>query len=188
VNLIKAILKINAFQEMAIDMESSFESLSFYRGTSAKYPEKIPSVIKPRNDRRPKNSSIRFHEIADTWFEKNFGIRYRSQGVFLTSSKLTAAAYAETPSHVMRVVPISEYRFCWSPSVSDLLFGAKRLENAESNEIQSYLDSMNYREYDLKDAHEKSCEVMLYCKEYVCIPIGLLEEDMPDNKGAIISL
>src|SRR5690242_373049 len=101
---------------------STFEDLSFYRGVSTRYRTDRPSVIIPRRDRRPRNSSVDFHEVADRWFARRFGIAYRSRGVFLTSGIVSATAYAATAAHVMRIVPISAYRYCWSPKISDLLF------------------------------------------------------------------
>ncbi len=153
---------------------STFETLSFYRGVSDKYPTDRPSILMPRRDRSPKHSSVAFHEIADRWFKRRFGVAYRSQGLCITSRQMSASTYAKTQAHVMRVVPLSDYRYCWSPSVSDLLFAATRMAVSSAEAIEDYLDSVQYREVGLDEAHDVGHEVMLYCERYIAIPIGLL--------------
>lgn len=165
---------------------STFEVLPFYRGVSQKYPSDRPSLLTPRHDRRPKNSSIAFHEIADRWFERRFGVRYRSQGVFITSGLLSATTYAASPAHVMRVVPLSDYRFCWSPRVSDLLFGANKFDKSSTDEIEVYLDSADYRDHGLQEAHDAGHEVMLHCERYIAIPVPLLGITVPSELPSII--
>jgi hypothetical protein len=165
---------------------STFEALSFYRGVSAKYPTDKPTLLKPRRDRRPKNSSAFFHDVADRWFESRFGIAYRSTGLFLTSRPMSASTYAGTPAHVMRIVPLSAYRYCWSPKVSDLLFAASRLGASPAEAIEAYLDSVQYCEIGLQEAHDAGHEVMLYCEQYVAIPLGLLEATLRSKAQSII--
>ena len=102
----------------------------------------------------------------------------------LTSRLVTAHAYAATAAHVMRVIPLTGYQYCWSPKTSDLLFAAKKLERATTQEIEEYLISQDYREDDLSGAHESGHEVMLFCNVYVVIPlhiavIGNKQENTP---------
>lgn len=164
----------------------TFETLSFYRGMSNKYKADQPSLIAPRRDRRPKNSSVQFHNVADEWFKNRFGIPYRSQGVFLTSRLISASTYAATSAHVMRIVPIGSYTYCWSPKVSDLLFAATDLANSPRDAIESYLDSAQYSDTELQDAHESGHEVMLHCERYIAIPIQLLGVTVTRDSNSII--
>lgn len=153
---------------------SSFEVLPFYRGVSVRYPIDAPSLNIPRRNREPRSSSPSFHRAADAWFEKTFGIPYRTQGLFVTPSDYVARNYAASDEHVMRIVPLSPYRFCWSPTISDLLFVAQRLAEASSHEIEEYLAAADYQEGGLQAAHTSNHEVMLHCERYVAIPIGLM--------------
>ena len=154
---------------------------------SDRYPADRPSIVPVRRDRRPRNSSARFHEIADQWFRSNFGVSYRSQAVFITSKILTASAYARAPEYVMRVIPLTAYRFCWSPKVKDLLFVANRHSESSREEIEIYLNSLDYRENDLTAAHEVGNEVMLFCEKYVAIPVSQLGVDLKTkNEGLIL--
>jgi len=86
----------------------------------------------------------------------------------------------------MRVVPLSTYRYSWSPTVSDLLFSATRLATASAKAIEEYLDSAQYREIGLDEAHDTGNEVMLYCEQYIAIPVGLLDATPDPNNRYII--
>lgn len=151
----------------------SFETLTFFRGVSARYDPQQPTIHDMRRNRRPKDTSIEFHNIADRWFLSHFGVSYRSQALLLTSRQLTAQAYAATPAHVMRILPLSRYRYCWSPNAVDLLFAAKRLDGAIPSEVEAHLTSLDYREDDLAEAHAAGHEVMLHCERYIAIPVHL---------------
>lgn len=164
----------------------SFETLTFFRGVSARYNLQHPTIHRIRRDRRPKDASILFHNIADGWFRSYFGVPYRSQALFLTSRKLTAQVYAATPAHVMRILPLSDYRYCWSPNAVDLLFAAKKLEGANRSEIEDHLVSLGYREDGLVEAHAAGHEVMLHCERYITIPVHLASTDGEEASGSIL--
>jgi hypothetical protein len=165
---------------------SSFESLIFYRGVSVKYEIDRPSVIEMRRDRIPKNSSIDFHLAADNWFLKRFGVAYRSQALFLCSRQLTAQTYAASPKHVMRIVPLTAYKYCWSPKVSDLLFAATTFATADVSMVENHLDSVGYREDGLTDAHDAGHEVMLHCERYMAIPVDLCTKEASKSRSLIL--
>lgn len=165
----------------------TFETLEFYRGFSNRWPIDRPSVITTRKDRRPRNFDDGFHARADAWFEKKFGIRYRSQAVFITSAHFTARGYGATPDHVARIIPLGEYKFCWSPKRIDLLFFER---NNEGLDIEQYLDESQYQDSDLELAHSTKHEVMLYCEQYISIPTSLMKppETAPLNGAPLIYL
>lgn len=158
---------------------STFEILSFFRGTSGNDPATRPYISNVRKDRKPKNSPLDFHHVADAWFLKRFSIKHRSSSVFLTSRIVTANTYAASPDHVIRVIPISDYRYCWSPKVSDLIFSAERMKSASPAEIEAHLDSLDYIDTDLNEAHRTGHEVMLNCAQFIGIPVSLLSEFQP---------
>lgn len=164
----------------------SFETLPFFRGVSARYDPQRPTIHETRRNRRPKDTSIEFHDIADGWFRSRFGVPYRSQALLLTSRRFTAQAYAATPAHVMRILPLSPYRYCWSPNAVDLLFAAKKLEGASPSEVEAHLAALGYREDGLTEAHTSGHEVMLYCEKYIAVPAHLLATDGEANSGSSI--
>lgn len=164
----------------------SFETLTFYRGVSARYNPQHPTVHEMRRDRRPKDSSIEFHNIANEWFRSRFGVLYRSQSLCITSRKLTAQVYAASPAHVMRILPLSDYHYCWSPNATDLLFAAKKLEDASQREIEDHLNSLGYREDGLAEAHVVGHEVMLHCERFITIPVHFDAINGKEANGSIL--
>lgn len=163
----------------------SFESLAFFRGFGSRYRTDTISINVPRRDRRPKDSSMQFQEVADSWFVEKFGLPFRSGAVFLTSRIATATAHAHGKAfeRVMRVVPLSPYSYCWSPEVSDLLFIARECQGASADAIKARLSKLKYRTDSLLAAHESGHEVMLYCDVYASIPLPLL----PDKENKDVS-
>lgn len=165
---------------------NSFETLAFFRGVSARYNPQHPTIHQSRRNRRPKDTSMEFHNVADEWFLSRFGVKYRSEAIFLTSMKLTAQAYAATHEHVMRILPLSGYRYCWSPNAVDLLFAAKKLDGASRIEIEDHLLSLGYREDGLAEAHATGNEVMLHCDKYITIPAHLDRANVEEVCGSLI--
>lgn len=148
---------------------STFEELHFYRGFSARHDLSSPKLHFTRKDRRARDIKPEIHSAADKWFTTKFGIAYRSQSVFVTSDLNVALAYADSPLHVGRIVPVGEYRFCWSKQVRDMMqlfIGGCAPEN-----IHKELDGANYIEGDLDAAHRSGHEVMLFCDTYYSFPI-----------------
>jgi hypothetical protein len=165
----------------------SFEVLSFYRGVSAKVPLDRPSIHAVRRDRRPRDSNYSFHTIADEWFLSRFGVRYRSGALFVVSNLMHAGNYAETPLHVMRIIPLDAYTYCWSPVYRDLLFIQARLVDTKPKSVFDALDLGMYRESDLHSASVSGHEVMLYCEKYLAVPISLLDIKVRSNESIIVT-
>ena len=154
--------------------QQSFETLSFYRGFINVQKPSTPLIFATRKNRTPRDMPEDLHNYSNEWFYRRFGVYYRSQALFVTGSKFIALNYAADRGFVARIIPLGTYRYCWSPKNSDLLFLRSRPENVT---VESYLDSSEYREFDLEAARASGNEVMLYCDSYVAIPIDLLSED-----------
>ncbi|WP_156368605.1 hypothetical protein [Duganella sp. Leaf61] len=149
-------------------MKFSFESLKFFRGVGEDILVDRPTIHKTRMDRRPRDLALGLHEEADNWFNMRFGVRYRSQALFITGSWTAARAYAASDQHVVRIIPAEQYRFCWSATLRDLL---EYHTTANANEsISNFLERNLYSEDDLKAANVSGHEVMLHCSEYIAIP------------------
>ncbi len=64
-----------------------------YRGSTTNENQPTLKKIKPRLDRVPRDMDANVHVMIDNYFEKKFGVRYRSEGVFGTGSKYNAEDY-----------------------------------------------------------------------------------------------
>ena len=73
-------------------------------------------VKKTRKNRRPKDSTDMIHDFFDEQFDKHYGIRGRSECIFVTGDNKEAANYG--PVNI--VLPIGDYNILWSPDINDL--------------------------------------------------------------------
>lgn len=86
----------------------------FYRGTR-KRGDAI-TEIKPRQDRYPKDTPQDVQDYIDDFFQKKFGWRPRSQGVFTSYKDDDAKNYGS----VHMFFPKGKYEYVFSPDVQDL--------------------------------------------------------------------
>ena len=63
-----------------------------------------------RKDRKPRDSSMLSHELADHWFNTKYKLRPRSQGLFCTSNPNTAKRYGK----LAYVFPVGKFRYMWA--------------------------------------------------------------------------
>jgi hypothetical protein len=120
-----------------------------------------------RENRKPKNTPIQYHNAADDWFYEQFGIRYRSDALFCTGSFNGAALYG----NVFIIFPIGEFKVCWSPNIVDMYFEFLRDSYGDVKTFVGRLMRANYMEGQLNNAIEKGHEIMLYCDSYYQIPV-----------------
>ena len=162
----------------------SFETLAFYRGVNTEMPLDRPTLVRTRKNRKPRDTAPHIHEAADAWFRASFGVGYRSEAVFLTSSRFTAQLYGKSPDHCYRVIPLGRYSFCWSSKFADFLHLAKDVPSAK--ELTIRLLNAGYTDTNLEAAHKSGNELMLFCEMYIAVPVVLLAE--PDVSTSTSSL
>jgi hypothetical protein len=86
-----------------------------YRG---QFSRTIPDIeeVKPRTNRKPRNTPQEIHSIWDGEFKKKFGWKARSEGVFVTSD----AVMAENFGRLYLFFPIGPYKYVWSDKYMDV--------------------------------------------------------------------
>lgn len=121
----------------------------------------------PIKGRIPRDTPKWIHEIADQWFFDNFGVRYRSEALFCTGDKSVALYYG----NIYPVVPVDEFRFCWSPVIEDFYgtVSKLKLEQGDSTEVFRLLETANYTDQDLIKAIESGSEIMLHAPSYLVL-------------------
>jgi len=163
----------------------------FYRGSQHNYNLGVTKV-KPRKDRRPKTSSIKFHDYCDRFFERKFGWRARSEGVFAKTGTIMP-----TYGTAYIFFPADNFEYLWSPYVSDLFrfeylinqpelvlhekkpyivdpfpgTNAKTLEIKPGTNYKGVLDAIlnTYINDDLQSAMKAELEVMFKCTNYYMV-------------------
>lgn len=135
----------------------------------------------PKN-REPRDSDIGAHKIADEWFFKNTGIRFRSNAIFATGDMQSADEYGDT----YRIFPIGNFTICWSPLAKDMTnevfanceeddFNTKRQWKAA---LFNDLAALNYQTTDVKEAIISDNEIMINCNMAYLLRID--EDDWQD--------
>jgi hypothetical protein len=95
------------------DFESHWSRCFFYRGTHG--PKIFERSVK--QDRRPKDTHYKLHNWLDNEFQKKFGWRPRTQGLFATGDFGFANGYQ---NGAWIIFPSNGYKFIWSHKVSDI--------------------------------------------------------------------
>jgi hypothetical protein len=85
-----------------------------YRGSNKKVFD--IEKFKTRKDRRPLGTAQEDHDKLDKLFNKKFGWKARSEGLFCAGDLSTVKQYGK----VNLVFPIGDYKYVWSPKVKDL--------------------------------------------------------------------
>ena len=145
--------------DLAIDNFANF----LYRGSQKSFSGIISNKNKPRKDRKPRDTPMELHLRFDKLFQRKFGWKVRSSGVFATPDIYSVEEYGI----FYLFFPIGKYRYVWSPEISDLYgylseekYGIMHIESYFKNnidwwyQIQHYMtmiDKIGYRYIFLKD-------------------------------------
>jgi len=132
-----------------------------------------------RTDRRPLDTSARRHKIFDDWFERKFGWKPRSEGVFAFGEK-TSVNELKTYGTPCVIFPIGPIKYVWSPRVSDLyadinIYTGIKGDDSVEDRIIDWLDHAGYIDNQLEDAAYNSAEVMIKCSKYYAFPYKYIE-------------
>lgn len=86
-----------------------------YRGSNNLYHDF--QLIKPRIDRKPKNTRPEIQKYLDNEFQKMYGWKPRTEGVFVTGNIGDANYYGE---YLYIIFPLNGFKYLWSEKVVDL--------------------------------------------------------------------
>ena len=159
-----------------------------YRGMRVRFSPDI-CIKYPRTSRRPLTTDKNVHELADDYFKQKFGIKFRSETIFVSRSQPLAETYGDP----YVIFPLDRVNFAWSPKVQDFTYSAhafnSRFKDEESiskediNSFQEFMDDLEYKcdddslrnEY-VKFSNLKQHEVMIKCDEYLAIRAEVLHK------------
>jgi hypothetical protein len=68
-----------------------------------------------RKDRKPKDSSLEFHNLLDQYFEEKSGIKFRSNSLFCSFKRSVTGGYGDA----FLIFPIGDFSYAWSPIFED---------------------------------------------------------------------
>ena len=155
------------------------EKVIMYRGSHKKI--ELLRKTRRRKLRKPKDTDIRVHKIAEKFFMKKFGWKPRSQGVFAVGSYSAATYYG----NAYYFFPIGSYRYLWSPDKSDFYLGAPSmktdLDMGHPSRVENKLETLikTYKDTGLKTAVEKQTfEVMFDVDSFYLMSNRIIEGDL----------
>jgi hypothetical protein len=133
-----------------------------------------------RSDRKPRSTGSDYHKYINNFFSEKFDTPYRN-GVFVTGHSDQATFYGK----VYQMIPVGEFKYCWSPSVSDLYHTLEpyfdnynhwvdtehgyeyQIPEKVKTSLAGILNS--YKETGLKEAINTHHEVMIWCHNYLLV-------------------
>jgi hypothetical protein len=156
----------------SVDFESSTKSFGKVKDTDVVY-----FTGTPRTDRKPKDTNQLVHDLANDWFEVQFGWPARSEGLFCSGSWSTASMYGRP----CLVFPMDGYKYIWSNEVSDFytdfddIYEAvieeydhrSDFEEALITSLNDFLGNAKFRDTRLADGIKSCSEIMIKCKSYI---------------------
>jgi len=131
-----------------------------------------------RTDRRPKDTNRDAHKIIDDWFEKEFGIRARSQALFVFGQGIRKH-YLNQYGDPCVVFPIGDFKYVWSARVRDLynlMDDEADMDDLDAvHTLQYKLETSAYTDSQLDAAIKDEKEIMIACEAYYAFPISAEE-------------
>lgn len=139
-----------------------------YRGFNPTTVRSNFTIMKCPVDRNPTSTDSEVHWISDQWFLDQFGVRFRSNAVFASGNYYQADTYGR----VCAIFPIGEFKFCYSPIITDLFDSWEdgRISRHSGDELKSaisrILTSGRYQTTNLQEAIQSGSEIMIHCDTY----------------------
>jgi hypothetical protein len=150
----------------------NISDMILFRGMKAADKMGVKSV---RRDRKPLNTAIYTHNLLDSIFEKQFGIKARSQTLFTYLRRKDVAPYINSSEEIYVVIPVNkDLKFIFSPYVDDLKVHIDdhiaNDENFESN-LEKIIKTYKVTNTVPDTLHE----IMCLCDSYYFISVSYLE-------------
>lgn len=132
-----------------------------YRGTD-KLKDDDFIKVKPRKSRRPKDTSYEVHITLDSFFERRFGWKARSEGVFTTPMVSKATKFGKK---IGIIFPKDGFDFLWNPRIMDSIHfeTEKRLNRSFTEQLERYRDD------NLVGAIQQESEIIFRCDYFYLI-------------------
>jgi hypothetical protein len=153
----------------------NISDMILFRGMKAVDKMGVKSV---RKDRKPLNTAIDTHNLLDSIFEKQFGIKARSQTLFTYLRRKDVAPYINSSEEIYVVIPVNkDLKFIYSPYVDDLKVHIDdhiaNDENFESN-LEKIIKTYKVTNTVPDTLHE----IMCFCDSYYFISVSYLENTL----------
>jgi hypothetical protein len=152
-----------------------------YRGYGGPFASLVKGAreVTVRKDRKPRDSTPFVHGLLDTYFQKKFGVKVRSEGLFATGDKNAARLYGQ----LHYVFPVGDFKFVWGEhngeAIYDTMRWARTIENlmrvSKEEEAEGVaakvLDEITWHDDNLAKAISSGAEIALLCDSVIIVPV-----------------
>ena len=128
--------------------------------------------IGTRMNRQPSDTPLKTHEMLDSWFYYNLGIKARSQTVFCFGSSDRGVLETKEYGDPYLVFPIGKFKFVWSDLVTDLFGKVDGIkwdldpDIKPEEAIDHFMMGLEYITNGLQHAVQDRYEIMVACSKY----------------------
>ncbi len=160
-------------------------NLYLYRGMNGEAVGSYPFLKNEvYHDRKPRDMPIEYHKALDSYLYKKFGIKFRSNAIFVTGELGRAQSYGT----VHMIFPIGEFKFIWEENIGDIwedmVFSKHFLDvypkyvppsgSEDPVDIFSHMLKIEdyYKDTDLETAILSGNEIMINCKNYYAVSMA----------------
>jgi hypothetical protein len=116
-----------------------------------------------RTDRKPSDTPPSASKIMDDWFNREFGVRARSAGMFCFGDNRHGMGAVGQYGEPYAVFPIGDFKFVWSKDVSDLY---SQTDTIIETNLEAFLEEHEYQNNKLYKAIQTKAEIMVVCSKY----------------------
>jgi hypothetical protein len=128
-----------------------------------------------RTDRRPRDTALDIHNLLDSIFKKQLGIKARSQTLFTYLRRKDVAHYASEGGSTYIVIPVNPVKFIFSPYVDDLKTYIDDHLKVDDENFESELEKL-VKTYEVTNTVPDTLhEIMCLCDSYYFISVSYLE-------------
>lgn len=142
-----------------------------YRGVRNPPTQTSPVQIRTvRQDRRPLHAPPGWDEAMRNEIDRRGLVANRHNSMFATTSYEISTAFG-TPTIVF---PVGRFNYTWSPAAKDPYAWLTRLGRDNTGTLSTLIQQLAFRGDDgsLREALERSHELMIRCERYVCIEVS----------------
>jgi hypothetical protein len=138
--------------------------------------------LKPFENRLSRDTNSQISKIFDDEFEKAFGVRLRSKGVFATKEISIARDYGKFKREAFLFIPTNGFRYFWNPNIEDLFTEIRDKWWYQKDQFywdQSAWNEINrichgYREGGIEE--NKWQELTFICDEYYMLDLDYYDK------------
>ncbi len=134
-----------------------------------------------RKNRKPLDTPIKLHNILDKMFQKKFGWKARSEGVFAAGKWYFSGSKDTYYGDTYLFFPIGNFKYVWSPKIDDLY------EDLHWSITEFFRDKESRKEIMAKKWNDEPLDKYEDFEDFIKLKEKEIEEDMIGKLQKIVN-